>query len=73
MTPAVLRHRLTTGETLFGTLIVSPSPRWSDVVCDCGLDFVFIDTENIVLDQVELSWICLAIILFTRYGFFMKT
>ncbi len=58
MTPAVLRHRLTAGEMLFGTLIVSPSPRWSDVVRGCGLDCVFIDTEHIAIDRAELSWMC---------------
>jgi 2-keto-3-deoxy-L-rhamnonate aldolase RhmA len=58
MTPAVLRQRLIAGEMLFGTLIVSPSPRWPEVVCGCGLDFVFIDTEHIALDRAELSWMC---------------
>jgi 4-hydroxy-2-oxoheptanedioate aldolase len=58
MTPATLRQRLIAGETLFGTLIVSPSPRWPDVVRDCGLDFVFIDTEHIALDRADLSWMC---------------
>jgi 4-hydroxy-2-oxoheptanedioate aldolase len=58
MTPATLRQRLLAGETLFGTLIVSPSPRWPDAVRDCGLDFVFIDTEHIALDRAELSWMC---------------
>ncbi len=58
MTPAALRQRLIAGETLFGTLIVSPSPRWPGVVRDCGLDFVFIDTEHIALDRAELSWMC---------------
>ncbi len=43
-----LRKRLHTGKMLFGTLIVSPSPRWPDVVRGCGLDFVFIDTEHIL-------------------------
>ena len=58
MTPAALRERLIAGETVFGTLIVSPSPRWPDVVRDCGLDFVFIDTEHVALDRAELSWMC---------------
>ena len=58
MTPATLRQRLLAGETLFGTLIVSPSPRWPDAVRDCGLDFVFIDTEHIALGRAELSWMC---------------
>lgn len=58
MTPATLRQRLIAGDTLFGTLIVSPSPRWPEVVCGCGLDFVFIDTEHVALDRADLSWMC---------------
>ena len=58
MTGANLRKCLRAGEKVFGTLIVSPSPRWPDVVRDCGLDFVFIDTEHIALDRAELSWMC---------------
>ncbi len=58
LTPAVLRERLMAGDTLFGTLIVSPSPRWPEVVRACGLDFVFIDTEHIALDRADLSWMC---------------
>jgi 4-hydroxy-2-oxoheptanedioate aldolase len=58
MSPAELRQRLRAGDRLFGTLIVSPSPRWPEVVRGCGLDFVFIDTEHIALDRAELSWMC---------------
>jgi 4-hydroxy-2-oxoheptanedioate aldolase len=58
MTPATLRCRLLAGDTVFGTLIVSPSPRWPEVVRGCGLDFVFIDTEHIALDRADLSWMC---------------
>ena len=58
MTPAELRKRLHSSEASFGTLIVSPSPRWPEVVKTCGLDFVFIDTEHIALDRLELSWMC---------------
>ncbi|MCK4957947.1 MAG: aldolase [Planctomycetes bacterium] len=58
MTSTDLRERLHAGKTIFGTLIVSPSPRWPDVVRGCGLDFVFIDTEHIALDRAELSWMC---------------
>ena len=58
MSPADLRLRLRAGDQLFGTLIVSPSPRWPDVVRGCGLDFVFNDTEHIALDRAELSWMC---------------
>jgi 2-keto-3-deoxy-L-rhamnonate aldolase RhmA len=58
MMTAELSKNLRTGKTVFGTLIVSPSPRWPDVVRGCGLDFVFIDTEHIALDRAELSWMC---------------
>jgi 4-hydroxy-2-oxoheptanedioate aldolase len=58
MKPSELRECLHKGETVFGTLIVSPSPRWPEVVATCGLDFVFIDTEHIALDRAQLSWMC---------------
>ncbi|MCU0918580.1 MAG: aldolase/citrate lyase family protein [Planctomycetes bacterium] len=60
MTSIELRQRLHAGDTVFGTLIVSPSPRWPDVVRNGGLDFVFIDTEHIALDRAQLSWMCQA-------------
>jgi 2-keto-3-deoxy-L-rhamnonate aldolase RhmA len=60
MTPAELSKNLHDGQAVFGTLIVSPSPRWPDAVRGCGLDFVFIDTEHIALDRAELSWMCQA-------------
>ena len=52
--------RLRKGEKLYGTLIVSPSPRWPEQFAKIGLDFVFIDTEHIALDRAELSWTDLA-------------
>jgi 4-hydroxy-2-oxoheptanedioate aldolase len=58
MTPATLRHHLIAGDMVFGTLIVSPSPHWPKTLRDCGLDFVFIDTEHIAIDRAELSWMC---------------
>ncbi len=58
MTPAQLALALKEGRTVFGTLIVSPSPKWPQAVRDCGLDFVFIDTEHVALDRAQLSWMC---------------
>jgi 4-hydroxy-2-oxoheptanedioate aldolase len=58
MTPSELRECLHEGRKVFGTLIVSPSPRWPEVVATCGVDFVFIDTEHIALDRAQLSWMC---------------
>ena len=58
MTAAGLALALRQDRPVFCTLIVSPSPRWPEVVRGCGLDFVFIDTEHIALDRAELSWMC---------------
>jgi 4-hydroxy-2-oxoheptanedioate aldolase len=60
MNPEDLRKRLLAGQTVFGTLIVSSSPRWPNAVRNCGLDFVFIDTEHVALGRSELSWMCQA-------------
>ena len=59
MTPAELKAALRAGRNLFGTLIVSPSPFWPKVIGDCGLDFVFIDTEHIALPSsmtIRVFW-----------------
>jgi 4-hydroxy-2-oxoheptanedioate aldolase len=58
MTLPEIKRRLHSGERVYGTLIVSPSPRWPDSVARIGLDFVFIDTEHIALDRHQLSWMC---------------
>jgi 2-keto-3-deoxy-L-rhamnonate aldolase RhmA len=58
MNAAELIENLRAGRQVFGTLIVSPSPRWPEAVRGCGLDFVFIDTEHIALDRAQLSWMC---------------
>ena len=58
MTGKELNEKLRKGDPLLGTLIVSPSPRWPQVVAGSGLDFVFIDTEHIAIDRHPLSWMC---------------
>jgi len=58
MTPEELCQSIRTGRRVYGTLIVSPSPRWPEAVAQIGLDFVFIDTEHIALDRAQLSWMC---------------
>jgi 4-hydroxy-2-oxoheptanedioate aldolase len=58
MNAAELIESLHAGRNVFGTLIVSHSPRWPDAVRGCGLDFVFIDTEHIALDRGQVSWMC---------------
>lgn len=58
MTPLELKNKLHGGENVFGTLVVSPSAFWPKVIGDCGLDFVFIDTEHIALGRETVSWMC---------------
>lgn len=58
MTGIELQSALRGGETVIGTLIVSTSPFWPKIIKDCGLDFVFIDTEHIAIDRERLSWMC---------------
>lgn len=58
MTSQQLRAALQGGQRVYGTLIVSDSPRWPAQVAQLGLDFVFLDTEHIALDRKVLSWMC---------------
>ena len=53
-----LSAALRAGQRVFGTCIISPAPQWPRMIAKTGLDFVFIDTEHIVLDRTQLSWMC---------------
>jgi 2-keto-3-deoxy-L-rhamnonate aldolase RhmA len=53
-----LRAALHSGERVYGTLIVSDSPRWPAQIAQIGLDFVFIDTEHVALDRRSVAWMC---------------
>jgi 4-hydroxy-2-oxoheptanedioate aldolase len=54
-----LREQLLSGKKVYGTLLVSDSPFWPTVVDKIpGLDFIFIDTEHITIDDGRLSWMC---------------
>ncbi|MFH1740098.1 MAG: aldolase/citrate lyase family protein [bacterium] len=55
-----LKRAIQNGQTVFGTLIVSTSPHWPAHLKNSGLDFVFLDTEHIVLNRETLSWMCRA-------------
>ena len=58
MTGKELARALRAGRRVYGTLIVSTSPRWSGAVKGTGVDFVFIDTEHIPIGRETLSWMC---------------
>lgn len=45
---------------VFGTSVISTSPKWPAAVKGAGLDFVFIDTEHMPIDRATLSWMCTA-------------
>lgn len=51
---------LRSGQRVYGTLIVSPSPKWLEVVPKLGLDYVFLDQEHIPIDRQTASWMCQA-------------
>ena len=55
-----LKQTLRRGGTICGSLVVSPSPKWLKYVPQAGMDFVFIDTEHVLLDSMTLSWMCMA-------------
>ena len=60
MTANELSTLMRSGRRVYGTLIVSTSPKWPEAVKDSGLDFVFIDTEHIPIGRETLSWMCRA-------------
>lgn len=48
------------GKRIYGTLVTSTSPHLARQLTNLGLDFVFIDTEHISIDDQQLSWMCVA-------------
>jgi 4-hydroxy-2-oxoheptanedioate aldolase len=46
------------GRRVYSSAIVAMSPLWPSLAKQCGIDFVFVDTEHIPLDRQTLSWIC---------------
>lgn len=53
-----LKEAMRAGRNVYGTAVVSTSPHWPGMIARSGVDFVFLDTEHIPLDRVELSWMC---------------
>lgn len=53
-----LKERLHNGQRVYGTLVISTSPRWPVEMTKLNLDFVFIDTEHMSIDRELLSWLC---------------
>ena len=53
-----LIEALHSGKRIYGTLIMSTSPKWVEVMRDLDIDVVFIDTEHIPMDWDKLGWMC---------------
>ncbi len=58
MNGSELAQALRAGDRVYGTCVLSPAPQWPSMIAGAGLDFVFLDTEHVVLDRNELSWMC---------------
>lgn len=58
MNGSELIQAMRTGDRAYGTLVTSASPHLPPRLRDVGLDFVFIDTEHIPIDDHDLSWMC---------------
>jgi 2-keto-3-deoxy-L-rhamnonate aldolase RhmA len=55
MNGSELNQALRSGDRSYGTLVTSASPHLAPRLRDVGLDFVFIDTEHIPIDDHDLS------------------
>ena len=53
-----LSKALRSGKRVYGTCLLSTSPRWPDAIEAAGVDLVFIDTEHVAIGRDKLSWIC---------------
>ena len=53
-----LLQKLNAGKYVYGTGFTSTGPMWPAATAATGIDFVFIDTEHIPIDRVELTWLC---------------
>jgi 4-hydroxy-2-oxoheptanedioate aldolase len=58
MNGKTLRQNLHNGTCVYGTLLTSASPRWSQTISALGLDFVFIDNEHTPFDRQNTAWMC---------------
>ncbi len=58
MNGKTLRQNLHNGVCVYGTLITSASPRWSQTISSLGIDFVFIDNEHTPFDRQNTAWMC---------------
>jgi len=53
-----LLNKIKAGKIVYGTCITSTSPIWPVIALRAGLDFVFLDTEHIPLERMEIARMC---------------
>ncbi len=53
-----LLNKLNSKKRVYGTCITSTAPHWIKAARGANLDFVFIDTEHIPLERMEVASIC---------------
>ncbi len=53
-----LKKKLNSGERIYGTAIVSSSPKWADIIKQANMDFVFLDSEHMPLGRETLATMC---------------
>lgn len=50
--------KIRSGKTVYGTCITSSAPLWGKAARNAGLDFVFLDTEHVPLERMEIAAMC---------------
>ena len=55
MPEKTLLNKLKSGQIVYGTCITSTAPIWGKAARNAGLDFVFLDTEHIPLERMEIA------------------
>lgn len=58
MADKTLLEKLKNGKTIYGTCITSTVPLWGKAARNAGLDFVFLDTEHVPLERMEIAAMC---------------
>ena len=53
-----LSQKISEGKIVYGTCISSAAPLWGKAARIAGLDFVFLDTEHIPLERLEVAALC---------------
>ena len=56
MTGQEIKSAIKLGKRVYGSLVISPSPKWLKYIKNIGMDFVFLDTEHVAIDRETLSW-----------------